>query len=93
MNNTDEDALAELRKHFRTVSFTPATEFINIDLKNEPQSNEQLPFDKNVRKSVRIKLLLFLFSSIVAGNELFYYSKALMCIILITLLNFYNFEM
>lgn len=54
MENTDEDALAELRRHFRTVSFTPATEFINIDLKNEPpETNGGVrQEDKAVRESV-----------------------------------------
>lgn len=52
LENSDEDALAELRKHFRTVSFTPKTEFINIDLKNEPDSDETR-VDKRVRETVR----------------------------------------
>lgn len=51
LENADEDALAELRKHFRTVSFTPGTEFINIDLKNEPVPND-IPVDKRVRETV-----------------------------------------
>ena len=51
MENEDLDALADLRRHFRSVSFTPATEFISIDLKIEPEPTERSK-DKAVRDSV-----------------------------------------
>lgn len=51
-NDIELDALSDIRKHFRTVSFTPATEFINIDLRNEPVPKEDRNKNRIVHDSV-----------------------------------------
>jgi hypothetical protein len=70
-NDNELDALADIRKHFRTVSFTPATEFISIDLRNKPVPKESRNKERAAHDSVRCYLAVLCLNSM--SPYLFYF--------------------